>query len=350
MSRSSLADLVADLDHAIEAGDADRRREMLRRITDLFVLSAPQLGDSHTDVFGEVISRLATDADSPARQELSERIAPIPNAPHNVVVGLAMDLETTVARPVLTTSTVLSDDDLVRVAEERGQGHMLAIAERATISERVSDTLVTRGESPVLRVVASNAGARFSDHGFSRLAEHATSDTVLATTLQSRADLPANIADAIAGRDAAMPDPALRQAQEQARAAEEAMKRAIRDVDVLVTSGTPCDEALMLDLAGKAKHEHVLAAFGRICDLRPEIVIRLPGASGIDCIMINGRAAGMSWRAVHTALIAGRRGAELAPRELAQQESDYRRLSTTTSRRIVRFWKTREVAARMPAA
>jgi hypothetical protein len=64
---------------------------------------------------------------------------------------------------------VLGEGDLIASASQQGQDHPLAIAQRETISEKVTDILIERGEQKVVHGVAKNAGARISDDGFGKL-------------------------------------------------------------------------------------------------------------------------------------------------------------------------------------
>ncbi|MBP0651520.1 DUF2336 domain-containing protein, partial [Mycobacterium tuberculosis] len=84
---------------------------------------------------------------------------------------------------VLEHSPVLTDDDLVAVAQNKGQDHMVAIAKRATLTQTVTDVLVERGEGEVLNTVARNMGAQFSEDGFRQLGERAVDDPQLSEAL-----------------------------------------------------------------------------------------------------------------------------------------------------------------------
>ena len=139
--------LIADIQSAIESGSPERRTMTLRRITDLFVVGAPSYGRDHVEIFDEVIGRLADRIEATARAELAARLAPIPNAPVKVVHALAEDELIDVAGPVLSQSTRLSEDDLVKAATQKGQNHLLAISQRQTLSEAVTDVLVRRGDA-----------------------------------------------------------------------------------------------------------------------------------------------------------------------------------------------------------
>jgi len=78
-------------------------------------------------------------------RELSAQLAPIGNAPVNVIQRLARDDEITVAGPVLAQSPRLSPTDLVDIAETKSQAHLLAISGREAIAPMVTDVLVHRG-------------------------------------------------------------------------------------------------------------------------------------------------------------------------------------------------------------
>ena len=65
------------------------------------------------------------------------------------------------------------------IARARGQDHLLAISKRDTLSERVTDVLVNRGDQVVVRSVAGNDGARFSEGGLTRLLDKARGDAIL---------------------------------------------------------------------------------------------------------------------------------------------------------------------------
>ena len=74
--------------------------------------------------------------------EFSERLAPVNNAPADVVRRLASDDDVAVAAPILRQSRRLSDTDLIEIAQTKTQGHLLAIAGRAQVATPVTDALM----------------------------------------------------------------------------------------------------------------------------------------------------------------------------------------------------------------
>lgn len=187
---STLVSFVNEVEDAVASGDPVRRVEALRRMTNLFIEQAPHLKELHVTVFDEVILRLSRDLEFRTRMELSERLAEVANAPQKVVRDLAFDENIAVAGPVLERSSRLAEDDLVTLARDRGQEHLLALSRRASLSERVTDILVDRGDRQVVHSVAGNEGARFSSGGLQQLLDRAREDETLQAVLQARRDIP----------------------------------------------------------------------------------------------------------------------------------------------------------------
>src|SRR5204863_4052390 len=115
---------------AIAAGSNGRRREMLQRVTDLFIVGSPAYSDDEIDLFDDVITRLAAEIEQSARALLAVRLAPIPNAPPKIMRALASDDSIDVAAPVLAQS---DEPMLVETATRKSQEHLLAISRRRSL-------------------------------------------------------------------------------------------------------------------------------------------------------------------------------------------------------------------------
>jgi uncharacterized protein (DUF2336 family) len=181
--------LIAELDATLPGVTNAQYVTILRRVTDLFVNGAESYADDHVAVFDDVFARLLERADRPTLVELSGRLAPIDNAPANVVDRLARHEDIAIAGPVLQKSN-LTDQTLVEVAGAKGEKHLAAIANRPTISEKVTDVLVGRCSTETARKVTDNKGASLSEVGFVKLINRARSDKALATAIENRTDLP----------------------------------------------------------------------------------------------------------------------------------------------------------------
>lgn len=122
-------------------------------------------------VLGEIFLTLARQAEREVRKVLSERLAHAEWAPAALVNVLALD-EIEIARPVLESSPILKDEDLLRVLVEASLEHQIAVARRPLISGRVADAVIEKAEPAVLMALTSNRTAEISSEGVRRLVEH----------------------------------------------------------------------------------------------------------------------------------------------------------------------------------
>jgi uncharacterized protein (DUF2336 family) len=182
--------LIPELEDVVAHGTRQKRALMLRRITALFTRNASRYNPDHVNLFDTVFGLLIAEIESKARAELSNSLAPIENAPPNVLRSLACDDEIAVAGPVLTLAHRLTEADLVDLARTKSQAHLRAISARRVLGEAVTDVLVRRGDREVARKVAENRGARLSATSFVRLVKRAESDGILAETVGLRPDIP----------------------------------------------------------------------------------------------------------------------------------------------------------------
>jgi hypothetical protein len=83
--------LISELDDAIKSGGGDKRIETLRRITDLFLTHADRYQPEQVAVFDDVLGCMIRHIEGRALSELSQRLAPVDNAPLEVIRTLAMN-------------------------------------------------------------------------------------------------------------------------------------------------------------------------------------------------------------------------------------------------------------------
>src|SRR6202035_3787455 len=182
---------LRDVDDAVLRGTSESRARALWHATDLLI--AGRYSDDEIWTFGEVIGRLADEIEVATRAQLAKRLARFDKAPVNIIHKLAFDDSIEVAGPILRESSRLEPYALVANVCTKDQSHMLAITQRKSIDEAVTDALVTRGNQEVVKSVANNAGARFSDFGFLHMIKRAEGDSILAEQLGLRKDLPRHV-------------------------------------------------------------------------------------------------------------------------------------------------------------
>src|SRR5690606_13511573 len=118
-------------------GSSEKRRELLRQITDVFLADPPERTDRESMLFDEIVVAVAADLETQVRIELARKVA-VSNVPvQRTARRLAMDV-IEVARPVIEHSKALTQADLVDVINATGQDHLMAVTKRPDIGEHVS--------------------------------------------------------------------------------------------------------------------------------------------------------------------------------------------------------------------
>ena len=184
---SRLPDLIA----LAEEGSSEKRRALLRELTEHFFGSPARTATEDT-LYGAVLAKLADDMETAVRAELSSRFANTPDAPHALIRRLAND-EAAVAGAVLAHSPVLTDEDLLGVVRNHGQDHLRAVSARPSVSEAISEVIVERGDDETLGTLLRNDGARLSRKASEVAVERAKANPALHDATVSRAGLPADL-------------------------------------------------------------------------------------------------------------------------------------------------------------
>jgi uncharacterized protein (DUF2336 family) len=350
--------LIPELEEVIQRGSPERRAETLKRITAFFLEGASRFNEDHVRLFDDVFGRLITEIESKAREELSRHLAPVGNAPVDVVRTLAKDDDIEVAGPVLTQSPRLADADLCDIARSKSQAHLLAISGRAGIAEPVTDLLVRRGDREVARRVADNRGARISDNGFTALVSRAENDGVLAEKVGTRPDIPPRLfrelllkaTEVVQQRlfASAKPETQAEIRRVLAKISHEvASKAAPRDytaarrkVEALLKEGK-LDEAMLVGFAKNGQYEETIAALSALCAMPIEIVDRLMGGDRPDPVLILCKAVGWEWPTGRAVILARPGGKGTSSQTLDNAYANFERLSPATAQRVMRFWQVR---------
>ena len=94
--------LITDLEDALKSGSSEKRVATMKRFTNLFLNKANHLNEQQVAVFHDVLIHLVERIESKVLSELSAILAPISNAPIDLVRRLAHHDEIIVAGPVLS--------------------------------------------------------------------------------------------------------------------------------------------------------------------------------------------------------------------------------------------------------
>jgi uncharacterized protein (DUF2336 family) len=366
--------ITDEVEAAIAAGSAEKHLDTMRRVTDLFLVAADGYSGEQIELFGDVLERLVKTielralADVSARialAEMSTQLASIKQAPPAVVRRLAQNDEISIAQPVLAESARLTPEDLVALAQTKGEQHLLAISGRWWLTEVVTDALLKRHYPRVSRRVVSNPGARVSAQGYAIVIQQAENDPDLAVETGIRVDLPPDLrqqllrsaTEAVRSRLLSRAPPHLFEeirnaittatagaTREMSRTRDFAAAR--RFIESLKKHGQ-LDESALLGFAKQKKYEETVAALAELSRSCIEVIRPLMQSLRDDGVLVPCRVAGLKWETVAAVLDSRFASGNMGRHELAKAKEQYGKLELENARRLMKFWQVR--AADAPA-
>jgi uncharacterized protein (DUF2336 family) len=307
-------------------------------------------------LYDDVLQILITKVDVVARATLARRLAPLDAAPTHTIRSLALDDAIEVAEPILTQSTVLDDETLLDCIASKGQEHLLAIATRTKLGEKISDQLVIKGDINVLGALANNAGATISDPGFKMLVQKSLGDDWLSEAVARRADIPEHhfrelvskaseivrqrltannpehreIIQDIFGRDAASPVSKSPGSSKDYRTAE------------LVVNSRPLTEAVMSEFVKSKQLEEVIVSIARLSGLPTTEIERLFIGAWSSPVAVIFKAIGFHLSTIDALYRARLSVGDPVRDDLTRTKGEFIALSRPTAERILRFYHTRK--------
>ncbi len=358
----SFPSLVAELEAAIATGTPEKRVDTLRRVTNLFLDESHQLNEQQIGVFDDVLVHLIQRIESKALVQLSSVLAPVDNAPIEVIRRLSRHDEITIAGPVLAKSSRLCEQDLIEIARSKGQGHLLAMSGRSSLVESVTDVLVERGDAQVHYALARNSGAHFSEAGFASLVRKSESDEKLAERLGLRLDIPLQLlrqlltraTDLVRSRLLAAATPENQEKIQRALASianevsREAtgprdFKRADSEVLELNRRGK-LTEAVLVEFAKERKYEEMTATLALFCGAKSSLIERLLKNVRHEGLIVACKAAKLNWPTVSLMLQFRFAHHSLTEQELLDAKASFLELSQVAAQRSMRFMQVQDSA------
>ncbi len=348
--------VIEDLERVVASGSSQTRMDIMRRVTDLFLSAPTKLTEEQVSLFDDVIARLIGRLELRALAELSERLSPSAYAPPQIMRRLAANDLIAVAGPVLARSNCLTDEALAEIAASKSQSHLSKIAERRELNPTVTDVLVDRGDHDVVKKVAANSGARFSNTGMSALAMRADGDDELIETISRRTDIPSLIFSQLLSYAtdqtrkrllAARPDfEAVNLVLAQVSASAGRLAAMAKDWAAAQSfvhafgQDTELTRMRVLEFADSGRVTELVAALSVLSGIQTDLIGRLVCDQNGFGGMILCKATNLDWSVTHAVLSAG----PSAKGHAAQMEElckDFERLSLSTARRLLGFWHGR---------
>jgi uncharacterized protein (DUF2336 family) len=367
MAMTVFSSLIDEIQDATVSGLTKRQLRALTRITDLFVAGSGRYSNRQIELFDEVFKTLVAVIELKTRAKLARHVATNPNAPATLVRAFAFDDAITVAAPVLSQSTALSESDLVVSATTQSQGHLYAIAQRRTISEVITQILIERGEPDVVHTVAKNAGARISDGSFRELVVRSSDDAQLALHVGTRRDIPRHhFLKLLETASASVCSKIVAANPQFADAVQGAVTEVIDDINMEVRN-TSSDHAKAKRKVKRLKYwkelgeanvqaaargqsfEQTVIALSVLARCPIEMAERAVLNENPGVVQVIAKAAGCSWATVKSLLLMRVADRRLSKMDLDRARETFERLETRTAKRVLEFYDARRNYRREPA-
>lgn len=356
---SRLKQLIA----VAKEGSSEKRRDLLREITDVFMAAPDRYTSSEMQHFDVILSKVTQSVETALRREIAEKLADVATAPKGLIRQLAHD-EISVAEPVLKRSQALTEEDLIRVIRQRGPEHMKAITKRRKVSEAVSSEIVRRGDREALVSLAQNRGAELNADTMERLVEQSRSISELQAPMAGRFDLPPQlltqmyffVSSALKKeilKRSDLLDPAIIDEAVDANRAR-ILKKAVSDAQGDVEqarqfvrdriAGGAMNESLLKELIEARRSTEFLLGYSHYVGVDSSTGQRILQDRSWESLAIACRAAGLERQTFAKIVFGLQRGADEQQKALRILDL-YLKIPQEAAERVMRFWRVRASAA-----
>lgn len=187
------SDRIVEMLSLAQSKSVDARSRLLENITDMFLSDDGRLSEHERALMSDILGKLIMQVEKDVRKELAENLARTNVDLPDVVKLLAND-EIEIARPLLESSALLKDPDLIEIVRMRTDEHRMSITLREELSEQLTDSLVEYGDEDVIENLLNNHDATVSKGAMEYLVVESRRVDRFQEPLLQRSDLPADLA------------------------------------------------------------------------------------------------------------------------------------------------------------
>ena len=175
----------------VDPSPANREQAAVKIATDD---AGEVLFDDERQLAEEIFRLMVQDAEVRVRQALSFNLKDFSGLAHEIAVVLASDIEA-VSIPMLRSSSVLTDGDLIEVVCTEGSAKQIAVAQRSAVSKAVSDALIEPYSEQVVSTLVGNVGSKISEDAMHKVLDKFGESDQVNGPLALRGRLPVVIAE-----------------------------------------------------------------------------------------------------------------------------------------------------------
>lgn len=182
----------SDVERLLQDPSPENRAEAAAKVSTQF--ASGDLSDSERQIAEEIFRTMVKDVEVRVRQALSQSLADNPAVPHDVALTLASDVAA-VALPIIQSSIVLTESDLLEIVETKGADLQVAVASRDDVSEVVADALADTHNVEVVATLVANESAAITEATMGKVLDEFGESELVNAPLAKRKSLPIGVAE-----------------------------------------------------------------------------------------------------------------------------------------------------------
>lgn len=189
MDKKSLSS--EDLKELMNNPDSSNKVDIVEKISAHYL--DHDMSEQEKAVANEIFRLLMKHAEVEVRKSLSDNLISSDELPRDIVLSLAHDVED-VSVPILEFSEILTDEDLVEIVKtSRYVNAQIAVANRNSVSDAVSQALVETGNKDVVENLMLNENASITEQTYNSAIVQFSSSTEIVDAMITRGSIPGRV-------------------------------------------------------------------------------------------------------------------------------------------------------------
>lgn len=188
--RARLTD--ADIRRLIKATDEDERAAAAHKLCRS--MDRDDLNDQDRAAAQKILRVMAEDAAELVRRAMAVTLKSSDLIPHDVARRLAADVDS-IALPIIGSSPVFTDEDLIEIVRAGSAVRQTAVAARPRVSRDVAEAVVEVGGETAVRTLAANDNADMGEHALNRAVDRFGQSGEVVAAIAYRQVLPLHVTE-----------------------------------------------------------------------------------------------------------------------------------------------------------
>lgn len=182
----------ADVARLLQDPNTDNKAKAISKVASTY--GGEGLSDKEREIAESIFRHMLKDAAVRVRSALADSLKDNPDVPHDVAATLARDVDE-VAVPMLSSSEVLTDEDLMDIVRTKGVEAQKAVAGRDNVSEGVADALADSDSEEVIATLVGNEGAQIKESTFGKVLDKFGDSEAVQGPMAKRGTLPIAVSE-----------------------------------------------------------------------------------------------------------------------------------------------------------